>query len=430
MATPNCATPLFGDLTTDEFDTLIFRMESNDGYQWDNRTNVQYARDQFGRRSASEIGIPSSRGRYFHIYLNGVYWGVYNVVERPDVSFGKTHFGAEKEDWDGINFGTPTNDSLGDSWNTLVSLAGEVNSAGSESARTAAYMKVQGLNPDGSNNEGWADFLNVDNMCDYLLVNWYTGNADWPQRNYYTGRERDVLDPVAWRGSRTSSGTHFFMWDVETSMFLNSDRDRTDVVSNVNVPFGSLRGSKEFQVRMGDRAHRALFNGGALTADEATARYADITKDHRSILIPELARWGDQHGTQRTIAQWESAYNQIQDQWLSDRSPELVEILRGSNYYPDLDAPSYSQHGGDVPLGGGPALSVPVSIPQIYYVFGDDDFDEASYNHPLDPRLIGGGISPSATLITLGDGGEAAHRRNLFRVAIRGSISMMVPIKE
>jgi hypothetical protein len=87
-------------------------MESNDGYQWDNRTNVQYARDQFGRRSASEIGIPSSRGRYFHIYLNGVYWGVYNVVERPDVSFGKTHFGAEKEDWDGINFGTPTNDSL------------------------------------------------------------------------------------------------------------------------------------------------------------------------------------------------------------------------------------------------------------------------------------------------------------------------------
>ncbi|OUV13377.1 MAG: hypothetical protein CBC46_07130 [Verrucomicrobiaceae bacterium TMED86] len=397
--------PLFGDLTTDEFDTLIFRMESNDGYQWDNRTNVQYARDQFGRRSASDIGIPSSRGRYFHIYLNGVYWGVYNVVERPDVSFGKTHFGAEKEDWDGINFGTPTNDSLKDSWNTLVSLSGEVNSAGSESARTAAYMKVQGLNPDGSNNEGWADFLNVDNMCDYLLVNWYTGNADWPQRNYYTGRERDVLDPVAWRGSRTSSGTHFFMWDVETSMFLNSDRDRTDAVSNVNVPFGSLRGSKEFQMRMGDRAHRALFNGGALTANEAMARYADITKDHRSILIPELARWGDQHGTQRTIAQWESAYDQIQDQWLSDRSPELVEILRGSNYYPDLDAPSYSQHGGDVPLGGGPSLSVPVSIPQIYYVFGDDDFDETSYNHPLDPRLIGGGISPAATLISLGDGG-------------------------
>lgn len=397
--------PLFGDLTTDEFDTLIFRMESNDGYQWDNRTNVQYARDQFGRRSASDIGIPSSRGRYFHIYLNGVYWGVYNVVERPDVSFGKTHFGAEKEDWDGINFGTPTNDSLKDSWDTLVSLAGEVNSAGSESARTAAYMKVQGLNPDGSNNEGWADFLNVDNMCDYLLVNWYTGNADWPQRNYYTGRERDVLDPVAWRGSRTSSGTHFFMWDVETSMFLNSDRDRTDAVSNVNVPFGSLRGSKEFQVRMGDRAHRALFNGGALTANEAMARYADITKDHRSILIPELARWGDQHGTQRTIEQWESAYDQIQDQWLSDRSPELVEILRRSNYYPDLDAPSYSQHGGDVPLGGGPALSVPVSIPQIYYVFGDDDFDEASYTHPLDPRLIGGGISPAATLITLGEGG-------------------------
>ena len=397
--------PLFGDLTTDEFDTLIFRMESNDGYQWDNRTNVQYARDQFGRRSASDLGIPSSRGRYFHLYLNGVYWGVYNVVERPDVSFGETHFGAKKEEWDGINFGTPTNDSLKDSWNTLVGLADDVSNARNETSRTAAYMKVQGLNPDGSNNEGWADFLDVDNMCDYLLVNWYTGNADWPHRNYYTGRERDLLDPVAWRGSRTSTGTHFFMWDVETSMFLSSDRDHTDVVTGVNVPFGDLRGSKEFQVRMGDRAHRALFNGGALTVNEAMTRYGDITKNHRSILIPELARWGDQHGMQRTIRQWESAYNQIQDRWLADRSPELVGILRGSNYYPDLDAPIYSQHGGDVSFGGGPALSVPVTIPQIYYTFGEDDSDEADYQHPLDPRLIGGGISPEATLITLGGGG-------------------------
>ena len=397
--------PLFGDLTTDEFDTLIFRMESNDGYQWGNRTNVQYARDQFGRRSASDIGIPSSRGRYFHIYLNGVYWGVYNVVERPDVSFGKTHFGAKKEEWDAINFGTPINDSLKDSWNTLVSLSADVGSAGSEAARTTAYMKVQGLNPDGSSNAGLADFLNVDNMCDYLLVNWYTGNADWPHRNYYTGRERDVLDPVAWRGSRTSTGTHFFMWDVETSMFLNSNTNQTAAVSGVNVPYGNIRGSKEFQVRMGDRAHRALLNGGALTADESMARYADITKDHQSILIPELARWGDQHGTQRTIAQWESAYSQIQDQWLSDRSPELVEILRGANLYPDLDAPVYSQHGGDVPLGGGPALSVPITTSQIYYSFGEEGPGQSEYQHPLDPRLVGGGISPSATLITLGGGG-------------------------
>lgn len=396
--------PLFGDLTTDEFDTLIFRMESNDGYQWGNRTNVQYARDQFGRRSASELGIPASRGRYFHVYLNGVYWGIYNVVERPDVSFGVTHFGAEKEDWDAINFGTPINESRGDYWNTLVSLAAQVSSAGSESARTAAYMKVQGLNPDGSNHPAWADFLNVENLCDYLLVNWYTGNADWPHRNYYTGRERDLLDPIGWRGSRTSTGTHFFMWDVETSMLLNSSIDQTGATSGVNVPYGSLRASKEFQMKMGDRAHRALFNGGALTATASMARYADLTKNHRSILIPELARWGDQHGSQRTIAQWESAYQQIQSQWLADRSPELVEILRKAKLYPDLPAPRYSQHGGEVALGGGPSLSVPLSVRQIYYSYGPKDSDLTDYHHPLDPRLPGGGISPTARLLTLGGG--------------------------
>ncbi len=51
--------PFFGPTAAQQFDTLIFRMESNDGYQWGNRTNVQYARDEFGRRSQLAMGSPS-----------------------------------------------------------------------------------------------------------------------------------------------------------------------------------------------------------------------------------------------------------------------------------------------------------------------------------------------------------------------------------
>ena len=341
--------PFFGPTAAQQFDTLIFRMESNDGYQWGNRTNVQYARDEFGRRSQLAMGSPSAHGRFMHIYLNGVYWGLYNVVERPDDSMGENYFGARKEDWDGVNSGNATNEGSTSSWNRLKSLASGIPNTGSESSRTAIYMEAQGLNSDGTDNPTKADYIDIDNYIDYLIVNWYMGNNDWPYKNYYHGRERDLLDNAPFTGTRSSSGTHFFCWDAEWSLFLNSSSDKTGSTSGVAEPYGNLRSSREFRVRFGDRAHRSLFNDGAMTPQKCLDRYAEICQDHQSILIPELARWGDQHGTQRTIQHWINEYNHIRDDWLATRTPEFVSVLQGANLYPQLAAVTYSQHGGNAP---------------------------------------------------------------------------------
>ena len=384
--------PLFGTTRAKEFDTLILRAEANDGYQWGNLTNVQYARDEFGRRSARDLGIPSPEGRHLHLYINGVYWGIYNVVERPDSSFGEQYFGAKKEEWDGINFGTATNEGSTVPWNTMVSLLSGITSATTEPARTAAFMRAQGLNPDGADNPAWSDYINVENYIDYLLVNWFIGNADWPHRNYYTGRERDRIDAAPLNGSRTSTGMHFFMWDAETSMLLSSSNDKTGDTSGVCVPYGHLRNSQEFRVRFGDRAYRALFNGGALTPQPSLNRYADITRNHPSILIPELARWGDQHGTLRTIQQWQAEYNNVRNNWLSVRTPGFVSILKGANLYPQTDPPTFSQRGGSV-LPTTP-VTLATNADRIYYTLDGTD-----------PRLIGGAANPTARLVTFGGGG-------------------------
>ncbi len=377
--------PLFGPDATQEFDTLVFRMNSNDGYQWGNRTNVQYARDAFGRRTQLDMSSPASRGRFMHLYLNGVYWGLYNVVERPDASFGKNYFGANKAEWDGVNAGSPTNSGSLWSWNNLMNIVKTISSAPNEAARTAAFMTAQGLNPDGTANASKADFIDIDNYIDYLLVNYYCGNSDWPHRNYYHGRERDLLDPLPLNGSRSSTGTHFFSWDAEWIMFLGSINDPTGNVKGVGEPYGHLRNSKEFRVRFGDRVQRALFNGGALTTQRCKDRYADITKDHRSILIPELARWGDQHGTLRTIQNWTTEYDHIQNSWLSVRTPALVNILRNAGLFPTLNAPAFNHRGGEVQPGWWFMMLSFQGL--IYYTLDGSD-----------PRAIGGGIAPGAIL--------------------------------
>lgn len=387
--------PLFGPAAAKEFDTLVLRAEANDGYQWGNLTNVQYARDEFGRRSAFDVGIPSARGRYLNLYINGVYWGIYDVVERPDSSFGEQYFGAKKDEWDGINFGTATNEGSTVPWNTMVSILSGITSATTEPARTAPFMRAQGLNPDGTDNPAWSDYLNVENYIDYLLVNWFIGNADWPHRNYYTGRERDIIDAAPLKGSRTSTGMHFFMWDAETSMGLNSANDKTGDTSGVCIPYGHLRNSQEFRVRVRDRAYRALFNGGALTPQPCLDRYDDITKNHRSILIPELARWGDQHGTRRTIQHWLTEYNNVRNNWLSVRAPAFVSILKGANLFPQTDAPLFSQRGGSV-LPTTP-VTLATNADRIYYTLDGSD-----------PRMIGGSPNPGAQVATFGGGGPVA----------------------
>ena len=119
----------------------MLRAGANDGYSWDAaRLTEQYTRDEFGRMLERDAGKPSGHGLFVHLYLNGMYWGLYNPVERPDHSFSAEYFGGEKEDWDAVHDGVASNGDL-QRWNEMISLA---TSAGSS---LEAYMKLQGRDP-------------------------------------------------------------------------------------------------------------------------------------------------------------------------------------------------------------------------------------------------------------------------------------------
>jgi len=48
------------------------------------------------------MGQPYARGRYYHLYLNGMYWGLYQTEERPQADYAETYFGGDEEDYDVI----------------------------------------------------------------------------------------------------------------------------------------------------------------------------------------------------------------------------------------------------------------------------------------------------------------------------------------
>ncbi len=390
--------PLFGTDAAQSFNTFTLRMESNDGWQWSGAGGKpQYARDQFARRAMQELGQPASAGRYLHVYINGVYWGVYNAVERPDASFAENYLGADPALWQGQNSGQPINAAanLAD-WNTMLGAVDDISSMATAATRDAEYLEAAGFRPDGARKPAVPVWIDPTNFADYLLVNWYAGNSDWPFKNYYAGRAREP----------GSTGFKFFVWDCEWSLLLQSSptTNRTGDFSGIAGPQAHLEKSPEYRLRFADRAFRALLNDGPLTPTRGRALYDEITHQHRSILIPESARWGNQHGGRYGIAQWQQEYTSIVNSWFPVRSGNLLGQLRTRGLYPAIDAPLFSQRGG--PLADGTlTLSAPSAVSRIYFRHGPGDSDATDYAHSLDPRLVGGGIHPEATLVELSGGG-------------------------
>ena len=38
-------------------------------------------------------------GLYVHLFINGIYWGIYNIAERVDENYAKSHMGGKRAIW-------------------------------------------------------------------------------------------------------------------------------------------------------------------------------------------------------------------------------------------------------------------------------------------------------------------------------------------
>lgn len=85
---------LFGDEGADEFDVLDLRTAQN--YSWSSGADVQntFVREVFGRDTQADLGSEYTRIRYHHLYINGVYWGLFMTQERVEEFYSETPISA------------------------------------------------------------------------------------------------------------------------------------------------------------------------------------------------------------------------------------------------------------------------------------------------------------------------------------------------
>ncbi|MBN1672820.1 MAG: lamin tail domain-containing protein [Kiritimatiellae bacterium] len=386
--------PVNAETGPDRFDRLVVRGGANHSFctTWiSNCYRTVYARDPFVK-ACQVAASPSGLGphtTFVNLYLNGLYWGVYDVCERTDHFFSSTYMGGEHEDWFACNHHLDTAN-----WKPPNVINGDP-------ARWY-YLRSTLVKKDMSvkaNYEELKQYVALTEYCDYLLANWFCGTVDWPGNNWY-GSYRMTPEP---------GPMYFYAWDAECSLreaafeaidwpmpFFGPYQAPTTSYyykSDVAKILRAADDNADFRTLMADRAYRLFFNNGPLTAANARDRWMALCNYMEPAIAAESARWGNYAfpGHPVTTNLWCSTRNAVRDIFTDSYVAEIIQQMRTNSpaVYPSLDPPAFNQHGGVVAAGFKLTLSNPNSAGTVYYTADGSD-----------PRSSGGAIASQAKTYT------------------------------
>ena len=353
--------PLFGNEGVDEFDNLDLRTSQN--YSWsfngDGRNTMN--RDVFSRDVQRDMGMPYTRSRYYHLYLNGQYWGLYQSQERAEASYGASYFGGNKADFDVLKsteradgfYDLEATDGNTETWISLWEMANQLADAGTQEEQTLLYNQLQGLNPDGTRNPAFPVMIDIDNLINYMLVIFYTGNFDGPI-SWFLGNEH-INNFYVLTNRTGGEGFRFFAHDNEHTLLPDAGQafDRTGPYpagrtlqeSNPQWIHQQLMASEEYRLRFADLANKHLANGGTLTPGASTNRFLNRATEIEKAIVAESARWGDaKRGQPFTVFDWQNALNTITDTFFPSRTEDILGLLKETRRYADWRNPAVGTH--------------------------------------------------------------------------------------
>ena len=361
-----------GSSAANRYDTLVLRSGGNGNWSkdaaWKHEPGV-YLRDTLVRDSQIAISGFGSRSTFVHLYINGLYFGVYNIAERPECKFMAAYFGGEPEDYYAINHhGTVDGDAT--RWQQIVS---------------------------GNNLDQHVD---TQSFCDYLILNWAVGMGDWPWNNYYAGVRNNPPGRI-----------RFFAWDAEYAFwtipgYLGSNpgawanpiflgnRDLRRPTPIVDI-WRALAADAEFKMTFADRIYRHFVDGGQLTDEKLGKRFQRLVSQLDKAIIAESCRWGDaawgrEDNPHIRATDYRPNCEKIA-RLIEGNAAKFISAMRDSGYYPEIEAPNLATplpaETEFVARGTKLQFRPPARSSDVIYYTTDDD----------DPRLRGGLPNPRAS---------------------------------
>jgi len=310
-------------------------------------TRGQYLRNLWMDETELAMGHLAPHGRFAHLYLDGVYDGLFHVRERFDAAFLAAHLGGSEDDYAAVN-GTRTIDGSSAPWSAIVAALGDY--------------------------ETLATWIDVPQLLDYLVLQLYGANTwDWLYNQNWMAA-----------GPNTAvGGWVFHSSDSDISLYYAPDTYMLDQPGPDYLLKALLEEAHpDFSIALGDALHRNLRGDGPLTADAAAARYARIAADIEDAVVAEAARWSP---TWSPDDHWVPERDYLVDEWFQARTDELLEDVVAAGWV-ELPGPELSPEPGFVEDAQQIEVSVPDGVDAVVWVRRDGG----------DPRDPGGDLAAEA----------------------------------
>lgn len=190
--------PLFDKRDNSVYESLVLRTGSND---WD----VAYIRDILTTELVDgKTNIDVQDYKICVVYINGEYWGLYNIREKINPAMFSENFHINK---DGIN---------------IVRIDYDVTSGSYDGYQQVRYFCNTHNLANEANFDELCTMIDIDNFIDYWIAVSYTTNNDivncrfWSSDEYNEGRWRWILydSDYAWYNSRMNYYTNYLVnWE-------------------------------------------------------------------------------------------------------------------------------------------------------------------------------------------------------------------------
>ena len=292
-----------------EFSSILLRAAQESTYSTLMRDNIMH---QLAIQCFPEL--PAQDYKYSVLYINGEYWGIYNIREAHSATHYANHYGYDEStvvQWKG-------------SWDQ-ESIFPEIFS----------FAQSHSLSNDDNYNVV-AEHLNIDSIIGWCILEAYCGNYDCnpPNMRFYYSTEDEKMSFAL-----VDLDLGFFTYDMY-DIPLNAGYNYSDLVKR-------LMANKQFQLAMAEQLSDALH--GPMSDENVVALIDSLADELRPEMQRNRERWA-LGGAGDTVEHWETGAEMVQSlrDYVTRKGGRAAQIAQSFISHSDLTSAEREQYFGDI----------------------------------------------------------------------------------
>ena len=264
------------------------------------------------------VDIDKQAYRPVAVYLNGSYYGLYNLREKLNGDYVESKFGIDNDDIDLIKYAYPVKGNLKD-YNSIVNYINSHNPANKD---VYEYIKTQ---------------IDVNELANYMIVESFFGNTDLGNIRYWksdNGKWRWMLYDMDWS-----------LWNMGLDMGYPIKSGRipaaTYLSSAININRRLYQNSEFKDMYL---KNVAKYLKETFKPDRMNKIVDELAKEIETEMTYHIKRWGSSYANLSSISSWKRNLNNFKGT-LTTRYNRVVSNLKS---YFNLSNSEYNKYFGDL----------------------------------------------------------------------------------